>query len=209
MKRLFIAAATVASFAAVPLSAYAQEVGIKGGANFATMSGAEDAFVDITRRVGLIGGVWVRTAVGRPVSFQVEALVSEKGFKFGGEMEGITVSGNLRIRYVELPLLARLDLATSGASPRFYLLAGAAPAFKIGDAEAKVKAAGQEITIDLEDFVGEELQSFDLGLVGAAGLEFGRALVEGRYTHGLLKTGEGDDSPKNRVFSVMVGYRFR
>jgi hypothetical protein len=209
MKRLIIAIAIVASVTTLPVLAYAQEVGAKGGVNFAKMSEADDEFVNITQRLGLIGGVWVRTPVRSPLSFQVEALLSEKGFKFDGQAEGIDLSGNLRIRYVEVPLLARLDLGTSGASPRFYVLAGAAPAFKVGDAEIKVEAEGQELTVDFENVVGEELKSFDLGLVGAAGVEFGRALVEARYTHGLMRAGESDDSPKNRVFSVMAGFRFR
>jgi hypothetical protein len=52
-----------------------------------------------------------------------------------------------------------------------------------------------------------------VALVGGIGVEFGRALVEARYTHGLLHINEDDngdeDRIKNRVFSVMVGFRFR
>ncbi|MEX2270254.1 MAG: porin family protein [Vicinamibacterales bacterium] len=209
MKQLIIAAAIVASVTTFPVTAFAQDVGVKGGANFAKMSGADDEFVNITQRLGLVGGVWVRTPVRSPFSFQVEALLSEKGFKFEDDVEGIAVSGNLRIRYIEVPLLARVDLGTSGSSPRAYVLAGAAPAFRLGDGQFKVEADGEEETADFEEVIGEELKSFDLGLIGAAGVEFGRALVEARYTHGLMAAGEEDDSPKHRVFSVMVGFRLR
>lgn len=209
MKRLIIAAAIVASVTTLPVTAFAQDVGVKGGVNFAKMSGAEDDFVNITQRLGLIGGVWVRIPARSPFSFQVEALLSEKGFAFGGDVEEIDFSGNLRIRYIEVPLLARVDFGTSGSSPRFYVLAGAAPAFRLGDGTLKLEAEGEEEEADFEDATGEELKSFDLGLVGAAGVEFGRALVEARYTHGLMAAGEDDDSPKHRVFSVMVGFRFR
>jgi aspartyl-tRNA(Asn)/glutamyl-tRNA(Gln) amidotransferase subunit A len=83
------------------------------------------------------------------------------------------------------------------------------PAFRLGDGRVTLKAEGQTESRSIEELTGETLKSFDLGLVVGAGVEFGRALVEGRYTHGLLETGDGDDSPKNRVFSVLVGFRFR
>ena len=44
-------------------------------------------------------------------------------------------------------------------------------------------------------------------------MTFGRALVEARYTHGVLHIVEDDngdvDRLKNRVFSVLVGVRVR
>jgi hypothetical protein len=207
MKRFLTGAALVALLAVMPAPALAQEAGVKGGVNFASLTRFDEEADSTSRRLGLIGGVWVRVASRGALSFQLEALLSEKGIKFEQAFDGVPVEGNLRIRYVEVPFLARFDAAPGGAA-RFYLLAGAAPAFRLGDGRLKLKAEGEEETIDFGD-TGEDLKSFDLGLVGAAGIEFGRALVEGRYTHGLLVAGDGDDSPKNRVFSVMVGFRFR
>jgi len=208
MKRLFIGALLLVSVAALPAAAFAQEADIKGGVNFASLTRFDDEADSTSRRLGLIGGVWVRIPSGSPLSIQVEALLSEKGIKFEQAFEDVPVEGNLRIRYVEVPVLARFDAAPGGASTRFYALAGAAPAFRLGDGQLKLEAEGLEETLDFSES-GEDLKSFDVGLVGAAGIEFGRALVEGRYTHGLLATGDGDDSPKNRVFSVMIGFRFR
>lgn len=208
MKRFFIGAALLAAVALAPIPALAQEAGIKAGVNFASLTRVADEADSTSRRLGLIGGVWIRIPSRNALSFQLEALVSEKGIKFEQEFDGVPVEGNLRIRYVELPLLARFDAAPGAAATRFYLLAGAAPAFRIGDGQLKLEAEGLDETVDFEES-GEELKSFDLGLVGAAGIEFGRALIEGRYTHGLLAMGDDDDAPKNRVFSVMVGFRFR
>jgi hypothetical protein len=60
---------------------------------------------------------------------------------------------------------------------------------------------------------GRGIESFDLGLVGGLGVEFGRALIEARYTHGLLRINTDDNEPNdrlnNRVFSVTMGFRFR
>lgn len=209
LKRFVIGAALLATVAALPAPAFAQQAGIKAGVNFATLSDAEDEFVNISRRLGLIGGVWVRVVERDSFSFQVEGLISEKGIKFEDQVEGTDFSGNIRIRYFEVPLLARVDLGSGGSSTRFYVLGGAAPAFRLGDGQVTLKAEGIEESRDIEELTGESLKSFDLGLVAGAGIEFGPAIVEGRYTHGLLATGESDDSPKNRVFSVLVGVRFR
>ena len=44
-------------------------------------------------------------------------------------------------------------------------------------------------------------------------MEFGRGLIEARYTHGLLRINTDDNEPNdrlnNRVFSVTVGFRLR
>ena len=65
-----------------PSSAPAQEVGVKAGANFASLTPEEDEDPDTSRRLGPVGGVWVRMAPSTRFSFQVEGLFSEKGVKF-------------------------------------------------------------------------------------------------------------------------------
>ena len=55
------------------------------------------------------------------------------------------------------------------------------------------------------------MERFDLGLVAGAGLEFGRFVIDGRYTWGLsnINKDESEDVKiKNRVFAVMAGIRF-
>lgn len=61
--------------------------------------------------------------------------------------------------------------------------------------------------------IDDAIESLDLGLVGGLGVELGRALIEARYTHGLLRINTDDNEPNdrlnNRVFSVTMGFRFR
>ncbi len=105
-------------------------------------------------------------------------------------------------------MLARADFGASGSAARVFVAGGVAPAFKLS-ARAKAEADGEEQTRDIDD----EIYSMDVGLVGGLGVEFGRALIEARYTHGLRHINTDDngdeDRIKNRVFSVMVGFRFR
>lgn len=201
-----VAVATV--FLILPPSALAQEVGVKAGANFASLTPEEDEDPDTSRRLGAVGGVWFRIAPSNRFSFQVEGLFSEKGVKFEAPGLGLDYSLDVRVRYIEIPLLARADFGASGSAARAFAVGGAAPAFKLS-ARAKAVAEGEEQTRDIDD----EIFSLDVGLVGGVGLEFGRALIEGRYTHGLRHintddNGEGDRI-KNRVFSVTVGFRLR
>ena len=188
-----------------PRSVFAQEIGVKAGVNVAWMAPQEDETPDITPKPGVVAGVWLRTKVTDRVSFQAEGLFSEKGVKFRfGEFARL----DARLRYLEIPLLARADFGAPTSTTRVFVVGGAAPAFELIN-RATAQFEGREVTRD----IGEDIKPFDLGLVGGVGMAFRRALVEARYTHGLLGTNEDDNEPEdgmpNRVFSLTVGFRFR
>jgi hypothetical protein len=190
----------------LPPPAPAQEIGVKAGANFASITPAEDQAPDSTWRPGLVAGAWVRMAPASRVSFQIEGLFSEKGIKYNAF--DFIDSAELRLRYLEIPLLARANFGASGSAARVFVVGGAAPAFKLS-ARTKAVVDDEEQTNDF----GEEVSSVDLGLVGGIGVELGRTLIEARYTHGIrhLNTDDNgdEDRVKNRVFSVTVGVRLR
>lgn len=194
-------------FLILPPSALAQQVGVKAGANFASLTPEEDEAPDMSRRLGPVGGVWVRIAPSTRVSFQIEGLFSEKGVKFDAPAIGVD-SADLRLRYIELPLLARADIGAPGGAARAFVVGGAAPAFKLS-ARARAVVEGEAQTRDIDD----EIYGLDVGLVGGLGLELGRTLIEARYTHGLRHINTDDngeeDRIKHRVFSVTVGFRLR
>jgi hypothetical protein len=194
-------------FLILPSSALAQQVGVKAGANFASLTPEEDEDPDTSRRLGAVGGLWVRTPSSAHFSFQVEGLFSEKGVTFEAQ-PGLIDSVDVRLRYIEIPLLARADFGPSGSAARLFVVGGVAPAFKLS-ARVKVVVDGEEQTRDSDD----EISGLDAGLVGGLGLELGRAQIEARYTHGLRHINTDDngdeDRIKNRVFSVTVGFRLR
>ena len=202
---LFIAvAATV--FLILPVSAHAQQFGVKGGINFASLTPEEDEDPDDSRRLGPAGGAWIRIPSSTRLSFQVEGLFSEKGVKFKAPALGLDAA-DVRLRYLEVPALARFDFGASGGTHAF-VVGGAAPAFKLA-AHATAEGGGRKDTRNIDD----DIYGFDVGLVGGLGVEVGRALIEARYTHGLRHINTDDngdeDRIKNRVFSVMVGFRVR
>jgi outer membrane protein with beta-barrel domain len=191
----------------VPASALAQQIGVKAGVNFASLTPEEDESPDISRRPGPIGGLWVRVAPARRVSVHVEGLFSEKGVRFDATALGLDGLADVRIRYLETPLLARADVGAP-SSTRVFVVGGVAPAFKLS-ARSKASFEGREETKDTSD----DIESLDIGLVGGVGLEFGRALIEVRYTYGLRRinkdANDPEDSVKNRVIGVTAGVRFR
>lgn len=196
----------------LPSSAFAQQLGIKAGVNFASLTPEEDESPETSRRPGLVAGVWFRTPSTTRVSFQTEGLFSEKGVKFDRLLfdEDSFASVDLRVRYIEIPLLARADFGAAGSTTRVFVVGGAAPAFKLSArAKADVEGEAEEPTTD----IGDEIEPLDVGLVGGLGVEFRRVLIEVRYTYGLLEINKDDNDPndsiKNRAFSVSAGFRFR
>jgi hypothetical protein len=199
------AAFAAAVFLILPLSAFGQQVGVKAGVNFASLPPEEDERPDIPPRLGPVAGVWVRTAPANRFSFQAESLFSEKGVHWDFA-PGFSIE--IRVRYIEIPLLARADFGAPASTTRVFVVGGAAPAFKLS-ARAKGEFEGEEETRDF----GRGIESFDLGLIGGLGVEFGHALIEARYTHGLLRVNTDDNEPNdrlnNRIFSVTMGFRLR
>lgn len=207
MSRCRLARAVLAagSFVILPAAAFAQEVGVKAGLNSAWLTPLEDETPDITPRLGPVGGVWVRAPFTRRVSLQAEGLFSEKGSEW--DFPGFA-SWKYRVRYLEVPLLARADFGAPASTTRMFAVAGAAPAFKLS-ARTTIEFEGQTVTRDSAD----AFYSLDVGLVGGVGVEIGRAQVEARYTHGLRHINTDDngdgDRVRNRVVTVMLGFRIR
>jgi hypothetical protein len=199
-------AVTAAVFVILPSSTSAQDVGVKIGANSASLTPEEDEDPEMARRLGLVGGLWLRIPGSPGFSFQAEGLFSEKGVKV--RVFGFDDWFDLRIRYFEMPLLARRDFGAPGAAARAFVTGGVAPAFKLS-AHSTAVVQGEEQTRDVDD----EVYSVDVGLVGGVGIAFRRALIEARYTHGIRHINTDDngdeDRIKNRVFSVTAGFRFR
>jgi len=207
VNRFVLALAAAAVLLIVPASAFSQEVGVKAGANFAWLTPEEDEDPDISRRGGPVAGIWVGGPLTTRFSFQIEGLFSEKGVRFDGRPLGLDGDVDQRIRYLEIPLLARAGFSAAGSATRAFVVVGAAPAFRLS-ARTKASFQGEERTFDSKD----TWKPLDLGLVGGLGVELGPVLIESRYTHGITHINEddnGEDRIKNRVFSVAVGFRLR
>jgi len=168
--------------------------GVKGGVNFATVTG--DDFDSPDSRTSFHVGLLGEFPVTEMFSVQAEALYSGQGFE-----SDITGAGGDKVEYqldyINVPVLAKVYL-TTGLS----LEVGPQFSFKVNE----------EIDTDPNDNPGDfdldAAKDFDFGLAG--GISFrtpGGFFASGRYTYGLTDIIE-DASVKNSVFQLGVGFLF-
>jgi len=184
---LILALATVA-----PATAQ-MSYGVKAGVNYADVS--FDGDVASSGRVGLLAGGFATIPLFGWLAVQPEVIYTVKGTA----VDVADIKSDLIVDYVEVPLLARISIRRN-----IYVAVGPSMAFRVR-ARSRTAFGGSTEEIDLK----EDVESFDLGVVGAAGIDLGRWVFDGRYTHGLSDIDASDDAKmRNRVLSVSAGIRF-
>jgi hypothetical protein len=173
--------------------------GIKGGISFGTFTVATEtaASFDPGQRQGFVGGLAVLRAGNRAGGVLIEALVHQKGGK-----DVLRSGDRMRLTYLDVPVLLHVDVLQHDPSAVFVTF-GPSFAFNLDS-----KYEGQEMTED----IGDDIETFDLGLNLGVGLEAGPLIIEARYTWGLRRVFTESDSGagfKNRALAVTVGVWFR
>lgn len=168
--------------------------GVKGGVNFATVTGNDVDSPD--SRTSFHVGVVAEFPLADIFSIQAEALYSGQGFDFDFEgPDGDKVE--LQLDYINVPVLAKVYV-TKGlsieAGPQFSFL------------------VNEEVDLnpnsDDGDFDMDEAETFEFGV--AAGLTFQTDMglfATGRYNVGLTEIYKDVDA-KNSVFQLGIGYKF-
>ena len=139
-------------------------VGVQAGLSIAKIGGRAPTN-DLHSRKGIAFGAFVEKQISDMLSFQPEILYIQKGAKDSDQDVDVT----LKLDYMEIPLLLKVNVPTEGdISP--YLLVGPALSFKAG-----CTISGEEggVSVDLdcdEDFI--VFKSFDVGGVVGAGVGF-------------------------------------
>lgn len=194
---------------AAPVAAVApRRFGITAGINSSTFGGKDANNPKPARRSGLIAGVLLVAPIGPSFAFQPELLYTMRGANF----DDSGTSGSFTMNYVQVPLLARLDIGTSGrVKPSLH--GGLALSFKLTcDVEATFSGATIKSSCkDLEGAGGPTIKSFDYGAIIGGGLAFdasGKTVTIGaRYDHSLAKL-SADSDIKHRVISVLATLEF-
>lgn len=183
------------------------KIGVKAGLNISNVRGAdvdaEELFDTSTdSKIGFVGGLYAVFNLSTNFAIQVEALYSMKGAKASVPDDWEVTA---KVDYLEIPILARYVLTTSG-SVRPFLFAGPSLAMKLS---AKVEAVddGVPYSGDLEG-----AKSTDMGVAFGGGMEIGKNLrADVRYTLGLSKVFELEGvtyDVKNSALAIMIGYCF-
>lgn len=191
-------------------AARAQSFGVVGGATLAEInaSGNEPANVVLTDKFEAAGGVFVAFPLGELVSFEPEALISDKGSRlaYAGADERI------RLRYAEFPLTLRFSPPPDSALHWLRLALGPYVAYLL---DASSRPTGGGATKDLD----EAFEALDWGWVVGVGASAGHLGVDVRYSGGVADIGKGGVIPgmlppsdtlklRNRWFSLVGRYRF-
>jgi hypothetical protein len=202
------------------------------------LSGAllESSGVEKRRRKGGQIGAFVTFPLGRYFALQPEMHYVQKGaiFEFSGdgnfpgedpEPLPFSAEATLRLAYLEIPLLARLDLGSPDAELRPFLLAGPTLAlraacqyaFEIEDLNAQFECdESDEVGVELEDST-DPVKKVDYGMMLGGGVAiriFGLpASLQARYSRSLSSisrevSGVVAPDVRNTTFSFLVGIGF-
>ncbi len=197
-----VLAVSAAGLCAAPAASAQIKLGAKAGVNIADIGGSDaDSLGSTETKAGFIGGGFAEFMIGNMFAIQPELLYSQKGVKETG-------GDKIKIDYVEVPLLLKVNIPIEGSTVHPNVYVGPAVAFK---ASCKVEESG--VTEDC-DTVGALITSTDFGVAFGGGVSFdvggAEVGVDVRYTLGL-RTVDDEDDPfdiKNQVISIMgtVGF---
>lgn len=197
MKRIIVIAFVIMALAT---AASAQEsskyLGIKGGLNMFKLYG--DDVEDAKSLYSFAIGGFITCNFNEMFALQPEIYYSIKGAR----EETVAGDIDLKLGYIDIPILLKVKLPKEGKSWSPNLYAGPYFAFLL--------------SADLEGFdVKDDTKSTDIGLVVGAGIDFMlsegmRALnLDFRYSVGFTKLDDaGDAEVFNNGFQFLVGYGF-
>jgi hypothetical protein len=196
------AAGLLAMLLAAPVSAQVRG-GLKGGITSATLYG--DDAEDAGSTTGFIGGAFLSFPLSPAFTIQPELLFARKG---ASDTAIEDADADLRLSYLELPILAKFSFPAGSLRP--HLFAGPYAAYRTG---CTIEASGGGVSISFDCDDDEfELKKTDFGFQFGAGFDYdlgGIALVvDGRYGLGLVSLDDSEDGVdvKNRSFAFMAGF---
>ena len=179
-KILFIAMVLLSSVAT-----YAQQskgtltVQPKVGFNIATLTNADNG----DSRFGLAAGAEFEYQATDLLSISFGAMYSMQGMKASSD-EG---NATLKLDYVNIPILANVYVVKGLA-----VKVGVQPGFMID-----------------KDDAGDAVKTFDFSIPVGLSYEYANVVLDARYNWGVTKVADlGDNSPKNSVFQITLGYKF-
>ena len=178
--------------------------GAKAGGGFASTYGA-DGSSDYTNPLGVyhIGGIVSYEFVSR-IAVQAELLYAQKGFTYEDFIyaPGEDLSGDLRLHYLELPLLFKLQKGGlfAEAGPYIGYLLSASDDFRLS-------TAGTNPDVEPPSFYdSDHLQRFDYGYTVGLGIMLDNGFFMSIRNTGGFRSFSKDLDQKNLDFRVSIGY---
>lgn len=177
------------------------KMGVKGGLNVSNLY--VDNVNDENSRIGFNAGFYGQVLATEFFALQPELLYTTKGSE--NEYDGfINQNVKFNLNYLEVPLLAVFKLGKVAE-----LHAGGYGSYLLG---ANIKYSGDIIT-GSENLDRDNFKTYDYGLVGGIGLNFGDVQVGTRYNYGLVKLAKTDNAKsilgdsKNSVANIYIAFK--
>lgn len=204
--------AAVTTAALIPLLTtpmQAQRIGLVAGGTFSQLRGLDN--VNAKNRTGTMFGVALTLPMSGRVAVQPELLFINKGSRFNTGSGG---NSNIRLDYLEIPMLLRFDRSvTSALSPHLYV--GPSLGFKVGCNVQVSTSPGTSSNCTRDAFF--QPTSVDWGAIVGAGVDLnvlGLGVTGGaRYGVGLANISKDDGSAleqrvRNGTLMVYAGLLF-
>ncbi len=179
----------------------------RAGFNLATFGGTDwRPWGEYDHRTAVSVGAFLDLPLSERAGVQLGVAYSGKGSEIT-PLEG-TVETRIRIGYLEIPALLRLQIMTRSRVSA-HLLLGPSFSFKVScEIETHDPWWGYS-TMDCEDR-GPGVRAFDLGAMGGIGIEFEFSerlslVSDSFYSIGLRTVGDSGGGVKNRMFSLSLG----
>jgi len=195
MKKSFL----LLSFLAAATLSFAQ-VGFKAGANLSFLDAKGEDFENAESKLNYQGGLMLNLPFNDNFSLRPEAVYIQKGADY--RFLGTDVS--YKMNYLEVPVLAVIKFGKLPLSihvgPQFsYLLS--------------TKVSYENSLFGGEEVIEEDKKNFedyDYGFAAGAGLHFGKAVFELRYSRGLKEVEKTNDlgsiqiEPSSKHFNLQA-----
>jgi len=211
----FLIFTTIVLFGITNMKAQDVNFGVKGGINFASVTG--DDTDDLDGRTSFHVGVVAEISISDKFSVQPELLYSSQGATSEDSYteDGINImeEGTVKLDYINLPIMAKFYVGEGislEAGPQIGFLMNS-------EIEMKLTASGAGVSesISLTEDLKDHIKGIDFGLNLGVGYKMENGLNFGaRYNLGLSDANddpeffESDSSFKNSVIQVSVGYFF-
>ncbi|HEY2580563.1 MAG TPA: porin family protein [Mucilaginibacter sp.] len=190
MKKIIITLifAATASFASAQVLPFFQ-LGLKGGANFTTLSSPGTIF-SVSNQAGYLAGAWARLG-GLGFNFQPEIYATSKNVEISG-----TNGGKQTYTSLDVPLLFGGKIGAFGVGGRFYT--GPLISFAIDKGQTFFDATGKAVSLDFHD----QNYAWQFG----AGLDIKRISIDLRYEAGITDQYYNGGQTKINLFNISLAY---
>jgi hypothetical protein len=210
MKKTILSLAILAGAASVAHAQTGIKVGLKGGFNGSTFSGADSKGYEY--KAGFAACAFVNFAASDKFSIQPEFLYSQKGASkdnesYTGNGTTVNATGKDTFGYLDIPIMLRYNLGEDGKG--FFIEAGPQGSFVLHRRKFYEDGSGNEIAGSRVTST-DDLNKVVIGYVGGVGYQITSGLQLGvRYTGDFSQIAKNaNPNFHNSVFQFQVGYAF-